>query len=286
MKIYEKIVTEHNFYFETAERETFVDEESVSVIRKQHYHNLFELYFLEEGTCKYFIDRYSYRIQAGDLVLIPQGVIHRTTYEKGKHRRHLIHLSCYDIPESVLPVLNSLRYVYRNPQTVETVQELFSRIGQEYERKDAYSMEILAEYVRLLFFVIARHRPSDSAEISEHPYIESAVKYLQEHYAETLTLAHMAGLYAVSREHFSRFFKRETGFGFHEYLTLLRLQKAEVMLRDEMQKNISQVAFATGFNDSNYFSERFRSEYGLSPLQYRRKYALQNEERNAKQKKK
>ncbi len=270
MKVYQKIVSNHNFYFNTVEAEKLINDESDAAVHKQHYHNLFELYLLDEGACRYFIDSRVYSVRAGDLVLIPEGVIHRTTYGKGQYRRRLIYLSRYDIPASVLPILSTVGYVYRNPETEGQVHALFAQIEAEWSRSDAYSDELLREYTHLLFYLIARHGSGVEQPFSERSYIERAVKYLQTHYGGEVTLSQVAALYSVSREHFSRLFKRETGFGFNEYLTLLRLQKAETMLREEPQKNISQVAYETGFNDSNYFSDRFHREYGLSPLKYRR----------------
>ena len=80
----------------------------------------------------------------------------------------------------------------------------------------------------------------------------------------------MARMRSVSPEHLSRTFKRETGFGFNEYLTLVRLQHAELMLRDRSAKSISDIAYSCGFNDSNYFSDRFKKAYGIPPLRYRK----------------
>ena len=79
----------------------------------------------------------------------------------------------------------------------------------------------------------------------------------------------MAKLHSVSSEHLSRTFKRETGFGFSEYLTLVRLQKAEYMLRNEPGRSVCEIAYACGFNDSNYFSDKFRRSYGHSPSKFK-----------------
>lgn len=272
MKTYYKIVSKNNFFFDTIEQDTAAEEENPANVHRQHYHNLFELYLLDSGSCRYFIDSRVYDVRAGDLVLIPEGVIHRTVYGKGHYRRHLIHLSRHDIPASVLPVLSSVGYVYRNPATEGEVRSLFAQMEREWHGEDAYADELLREYAHLLFYLIARNSAEAEPPFSECSYIESAVKYLQTHFDGEVTLSRVASLYSVSREHFSRLFKRETGFGFNEYLTLLRLQKAESILREEPRKNISQVAYETGFNDSNYFSDRFHREYGLSPLKYRRAY--------------
>ena len=81
----------------------------------------------------------------------------------------------------------------------------------------------------------------------------------------------MAEKNAVSSEHLSRIFKKEIGVGFNEYINSLRLRQAEFMLRNEDGKSVSEVAFACGFNDSNYFSYRFKKAYGVSPINIKNK---------------
>ena len=85
-----------------------------------------------------------------------------------------------------------------------------------------------------------------------------------------LKLTDVAEEVSISPEHLSRVFKKETGFGFSEYLSLVRLQKAEELLKSEKDLSISEVAYHCGFNDSNYFSEKFKRSYGVSPLKYKK----------------
>jgi transcriptional regulator GlxA family with amidase domain len=86
-----------------------------------------------------------------------------------------------------------------------------------------------------------------------------------------ITLPMLAAMHGVTPGHLSRTFKRETGYGISEYLTLVRLRKAEFMLKNEPGKSVNEVAFACGFNDSNYFSFKFKKAYGVPPLKVKNK---------------
>ena len=99
----------------------------------------------------------------------------------------------------------------------------------------------------------------------ESRLLNETCKYIQENFSQEITLSQVAELLSVSAEHLSRTFKRETGFNFSEYLTLFRLQKAEFMLKNEPGRSVHAVAFACGFNDSNYFSYKYKKQYGVSP---------------------
>ena len=48
---------------------------------KKHYHDLFEIYFIEGGGCCYFIDNKSYNLIPGDIIFVPAGVVHNTEYK-------------------------------------------------------------------------------------------------------------------------------------------------------------------------------------------------------------
>ena len=74
----------------------------------------------------------------------------------------------------------------------------------------------------------------------------------------------------VSREHLSRIFKKETGFGFNEYLNLYRLKKANAILTKNPKSRVSRVSARCGFNDSNYFSKQYKKIYGVAPSGSRR----------------
>ena len=47
---------------------------------KNHYHDSVEVYYLEKGECNYFVGDKTYKAVSGDVIVIPENVIHRTTY--------------------------------------------------------------------------------------------------------------------------------------------------------------------------------------------------------------
>ena len=108
----------------------------------QHYHNYFEIYFLEDGKCHYFIDNDTYDVTAGDILLIPPGIIHKTTYN-GNATRRLIQCDERYIPASVRGTLNSMLYIYRNDELTERIREFFDVIEHEYEFPETFSKRFL-----------------------------------------------------------------------------------------------------------------------------------------------
>lgn len=236
---------------------------------KNHYHETVEIYYLEKGECSYFVNDRTYYIGAGDIIVIPEGVIHKTTYT-GSHARSLLYLPRRFVPALVADVFSTFSYLYRNPEVEGEVKGIFEKIRYEYENPDRFSDEILKTLTYNLFFLLARNENQAENRSDGSAFVSESVRYILDNFSSEITLTELSKKYSVSPEHFSRTFKKETGFGFSEYLTLVRLKNASEMLISNRKKSIAEIAFSCGFNDSNYFSERFKRVYDKSPLSFRK----------------
>jgi AraC-like DNA-binding protein len=230
-----------------------------------HYHGLYEIYFMLEGNCTYIIDDKVYNVQAGDIVIIPDGIIHHTKYDDINHSRILVNCKDKYIPEALISGISSGVYLYRNPFVTDEVREIFRKIEKEYNLRDKLSQEIISCYTHSLFYLLARNADSCQTVDNSNKLIEQAVAYIRENFVTDITLSLLAKKFSVSPEHFSRMFKKETGLGFSKYLNSLRLQYAEQLLRSQQAQNITKIAECCGFEDSNYFSKKFKEVYGVSP---------------------
>ena len=72
----------------------------------------------------------------------------------------------------------------------------------------------------------------------------------------------------MSPYYFSKLFKAETGTTFVEYLTNLRMERAQELLKDE-GLSIKEICASVGYADPNYFSRTFKKNVGVTPTVYR-----------------
>lgn len=244
-------------------------ENARSSMATEHYHSAFELYYMKEGKCNYFIEDRSYDVVSGDIILIPAGTIHRTNYGSRQHSRNLINFSEDFVSSEVLEALKGLGYLYRNKALAPHIDAIFALIEEEYARDDALTMHVLRAYTEQLLVLMIRGGNEKRVETEGNATVEKTVKYIRENYMNDVRLSTVARLMNVSPEHLSRMFKKETAFGFNEYLTLFRLQRAEYILANEPGMAIGDIAYSCGFNDSNYFSYKFKQRYGISPSKAR-----------------
>ena len=251
------------YYFDMAEGETHS--------KCRHFHSSLEIYYLKSGRCSYFINGHSHELRAGELVLLPEGAIHKTNYNEGEeHTRYLINCTRDFIPDSVFPLIDNVIRLEKNEIVSKRAEDIFSRIQEEYEKEDSFHTEALRALTHELLFLIVRNMKETEKDISGKDFSSRAVEYLQEHFSEDITLSGVARIFAVSPEHLSRSFKEKTGLGFSQYLNLLRMRAAEYMLKNEPGRSILEIAYACGFNDSNYFSDKFKKAYGYPPSKARK----------------
>lgn len=266
VELYE-IKTDRIFYFERVER-------AVENKINAHYHEMLEIYYLTSGSCNFFIDDKLYHIQAGDIVFIPCGAIHKTNYESDTHSRMLINCRPECLPRCVRDSFTENTYVLRRSSVRTELDASFKRIEREYLSEAAYSDDMLLTELAYLCITAARLSSTCSASEETASCTQTAIEYIQNNYMNRVTLSETARYCSVSVEHLSRSFKRQTGVGFNEYLSLLRLKRAEELLVNQPGVSISDIAFKCGFNDSNYFSSVFKKAYGITPSQKKKQAQL------------
>lgn len=98
---------------------------------------------------------------------------------------------------------------------------------------------------------------------------EEAKTYIQKHYSNpALSLESVCTHLHLSVSHFSTLFKQETGCGFVNYLTQVRLTQAAWLL-DNTDSAVGEIAQQVGYSEPAYFSYVFKKRYGVSPMKYR-----------------
>ena len=104
--------------------------------------------------------------------------------------------------------------------------------------------------------------------------IDSAKAYMDEHFAEPITLSQAAEALGVSQSHLSREFVRQTGENPIHYLIKVRIEHA-VRLLVSTDAALHEISRRCGFSDVNYFSKVFKKYMKIPPGEFRRKMQSQ-----------
>jgi two-component system response regulator YesN len=95
-----------------------------------------------------------------------------------------------------------------------------------------------------------------------------ALSFIRENYNRGIQLTDAAEAAGVNTAHLSRLFTKYLGINFIDYLTTLRINEAERLLR-EKPITVKEAAFASGYQDPNYFSKIFKKIKGILPTEVR-----------------
>lgn len=134
-----------------------------------------------------------------------------------------------------------------------------------------HQLELIAigksyELLNLLMLKYGEMKPTGNDQVLQ------IKRYIELHYSEALNLKRISGVYYMEPSYFSRYFKKNIGINFKDYLTGVRLNHSEVELK-RPDTAIAQVALACGFSSLSSFNRAFKQKFKITPSQFREKHA-------------
>lgn len=144
------------------------------------------------------------------------------------------------------------------------LESLIDYIDKVVEELDQLSL--LAELDEVVAYVLEGQQEETTDTIAG--VVRQAVRYVDEHYFEELSLTLLAERYHVESSYFSKMFRQETGKNLMLYIADKRIGKAKEYMKNE-KLNLTEIAFMTGYDDYTYFNRVFRKLVGKSPREYR-----------------
>jgi two-component system response regulator YesN len=125
----------------------------------------------------------------------------------------------------------------------------------------------LIEFAFQSFIYITSYvKPQTTIDYTNH-IVKATREYLENHYADDISLEDMASQVNISPQYFSKLIKKTTGFNFIDWLSMLRVRKAKELLTDS-SLTVKEVCFMVGYKDPNYFSRIFKKRIGITPSEY------------------
>ena len=128
------------------------------------------------------------------------------------------------------------------------------------------------------YFALDIERTSQSAfaifrgqKDHEDEEIKKAQEYIEQHYADKLTVHNIADKLAIVRRTLERRFKKATSNTVIEYIQRVRMEAAKKQL-ETGRKTVNEVMYEVGYTDSNAFRKVFKDVSGMSPIDYKGKY--------------
>jgi len=278
MRVIKEHVThpEHSFRFLSFEAEAFAG--------ARHRHRQLELTWVERGVGVRFVGDSVAPFEHGDLVLLGSEVPHSWVSARATTAEPLAATVIQFPPELLeqpgIPELAALLPLATRAQRgLAVTGECHARVTDQLARLRACdSLGRLAGLIEILRQLSAR--PSDLRDIASaatlplgdagrERRIDRVIDWIRVQLGSPLDINDAARIAHVTPAAFSRFFRRETGKTYTDYVNAVRCSEACVKLR-QSSLPISAIAAQCGFRSSSHFNRQFLARIGMEPGAYRR----------------
>ena len=248
--------------------------------RDFHYHEFDKIVLLLSGRVDYAVESVSYDLRPWDILLVKHHVIHKALIDKSvPYERIILYLDgkyfdrllpgagltdCFETADRA----GEYRLVPDAEQRAELEQTILA-----YEKAAAdtrFGAQAMREsYILQLLVLIGRINAAPQREEQRYdPKIRQTLSYINENLGRELSVEQLSERVYLSRYHFMRLFKAETGSTVHAYVRQKRLLYAARLIREGTPAN--QAAEAAGFADYSAFHRAFRQSFGISPGQLKK----------------
>ena len=244
-------------------------------LRSMHLHeDRLELNFILSGNGTHVVGGELCNTQAGDVLIHNSGVLH----DENLILDSQINACCIAVTNLKFPGRPVNELVPKNfspripcQSVAEHLAQLYPLIHYYIQQKNGYVIaDAIARAVVLIVHEIIR--TNALAASKENNFVaEKILRYIEEHYAENLSLRDLAELVNANEYYLSHTFKKVTHYSPQQYILRRRIGKAQCLLI-YTSMTLTEIAARVGYDDSNYFSRVFKKIIGMSPRLYRQKW--------------
>lgn len=259
----------------------YYDESLENVSLGMHHHTQNEMVFVREGRCLFEISGKPYCIEKNQILLISALENHLTRVLDVPYRRYVF-VSSMDLCSEYIhdPILASAFICSRMhhgavslPADMAGVIErhLETLVNETANREQKWEERCAGIQFDILVLLYRAHpqlflQEKDQKDIN---VIFSIKDYVDHHYNEDLNLDNMASKFFISKYYLSHQFKNLIGYGFKNYIQLLRINKAKILLQST-DFSLNDISSRVGYDNINYFIRIFKEKEEMTPHQYRK----------------
>lgn len=238
---------------------------------KLHTHEYMELFYIIGGTGLFLIEDQKRQVNVNDIVIINPGVSHTETSINAQSLEYIV-LGIGGI--ELAPGKDSSRQfcILDHSESTE-ISGCFWNILREMEQKNTGFQDVCQACMEML--VIRLMRSTDLSVPTEAPITSgnrqcAAVKrYIDLHFKESLSLGQLANKAHMDKYYLAHTFKQEYGVSPINYMITRRIVESKYLLA-ETDLSLAQISQRLGFSSPSYFSQAFRKNQGISPIDYRK----------------
>ena len=243
-----------------------------------HFHEFDKIVVLISGRVDYTVEGTTYKLEPWDILLVRHHMIHRAVIDMSvPYERIIIYIDSAYVdrfaPEGGLMECFSeaerRRFCLMRPEESEipVLGEALRRL-EDTSDDTAFGSELmrgtmLVQLMVLLNRMMLKDDSHDNTAVEYSEKIAAVLSYINENLTKELRVDELAAMSYLSRYHFMRLFKSQTGCTVHNYIRQKRLVLAARLIREGM--GAASAAVECGFSDYSAFHRAFTDTFGVSP---------------------
>ena len=235
----------------------------------RHYYDYLLICYIIAGSFHLKYEGREYEVGPGQVVIIDCRNPHH--FWSGKHMEFVwIHFSggnthriCRDLNNRYGPVIDNIKNAYIK-------ERLLSLVSRFKNRQNITAPSLSGLILDLLYQIYPADNAADLHKKTLHPSVKSVIEYMKYHLGSPISIGEMADIANLSRYHFSRLFKAETGVSPYDYLLGMKMDMARHLLTTTDQR-VNEIAYSLGYQSGMGFTMAFTKREGMAPGEYRKR---------------
>ena len=240
-----------------------------------HWHLRMEFVYVLEGVCEINVGKTSYLCSAGDMAVINPSEIHSIA----NVRNSKLYVCTFN-PEILRYFCSELKFLENCISGKKLSQagiagemlQCFEEGYREHTSGVAWNDLLVKSNIIKMYGLLVRHFEDKSKKRTKNSekflQFQEAMLYIEEHYAEKITLSDIARVINYNTSYASSLFVSYTGKNFKTYLDSFRINKA-VKLIKSTDYTVSEISAQCGFANIRTFNNVFHRITGMTPSELR-----------------
>jgi len=259
--------------------------EEVNVFKFWHYHRELEILYINKGSGKRYIGSHISYFKGGELILIGPMLPHYSYVDPVLPNQKKVSIQLREgfpgVTILMMPEMQPIRQLLERARLgVSFIGQIKNEVGKMLEDlADASPIDRVIQTFEILK-VLAQSEEykvlnSEGYQIEIAPQdnerIRNIFNFVRENFTRQISLDEIAEESSMTPPSFARYFKKNTGKTFTQFVNEYRLVHASKLLA-EKPTSITDICFESGFNNFSHFNKLFKDYTGQSPSDYRKEF--------------
>ncbi len=248
---------------------------------EQHWHDRLELHLIKSGSLELCCNEQNISVNVGEISIVSPTMLHSGKSGDEGYECYVIMFEVADLyngtvsaKQYIEPIINGkIRFKYKTDNT-EIVTLANQIVEMQLNHKNYHPLETVGRLYRLLGLLCEHCIDINNSSPQTFESFDNVINYINSNFTKNISSSSISQQFGYDESYFCRKFKKATGITVSKYIRTQRLEHARRLL-EKPKEPIRHIAISCGFIDAAYFTNCFKSMYGISPTNYRNTYIKQ-----------